>query len=101
MKPPHITAWSGEVGYVIRPDPLVGNRPAVFAASGKPGDGAPVWGRISEERQRRAVALRRARSATKWWSATATRWCSPTRIARPGRAGSQVATSTWCELGEG
>lgn len=59
MKPPHITAWSGEVGYEIRPDPLIGEHPAVFAARGQQGDGAPVWGRISEERQRRAVVLRR------------------------------------------
>ncbi len=58
MKPPHITAWSGEVGYEIRPDPLVGEHPAVFAARGQQGEGAPVWGRISEERQRRAVVLR-------------------------------------------
>jgi len=58
VKPPHVTAWSGEVGYVVRPDPIIGGRPAVFAASGKPGDGAPVWGRISEERQRRSCVLR-------------------------------------------
>ena len=58
MTPPYITAWSGETGYTIRPEPFAERMPALFCHAGKQGDGRPVWGRISEERQRRCAALR-------------------------------------------
>lgn len=58
MKPPYITAWSGECGYVVRHSPLIG-MPAIFSASGRAGSGTPVWGKYSEERQRECVVRRR------------------------------------------
>lgn len=56
--PPFITAWSDEQGYVVRQDPLV-MQPALFSQRGERGCGAPIWGRISEERQRFCAVLRR------------------------------------------
>lgn len=55
--PPYITAWTGEVGYQIRHAPIVGG-PALFARTGARGDGSPIWGRISEERQRECAVRR-------------------------------------------
>ena len=55
--PPYITAWTGEVGYRVRHAPIVGG-PALFAATGARGEGSPIWGRISEERQRECAARR-------------------------------------------
>lgn len=59
MQPPYITAWSGEVGHVVRPEPLLSGTLALFCRSGSPGEGSPVWGRISEERQRQVALERR------------------------------------------
>lgn len=58
MRPPYITAWSGEEGLVVRPCPFAGNNPAVFAARGIAGTGVPQWGRLSEQRQRECAVLR-------------------------------------------
>ena len=57
MTPPYITAWGSELGYVVRPEPLLKGALALFCHTGKAGEGAPVWGRISEERQRRCAVL--------------------------------------------
>lgn len=58
MKPPYITAWTGERGYVVRHSRLI-DMPALFAAQGRAGDGQPQWGKYSEERQRECVVRRR------------------------------------------
>ena len=58
MKPPYITAWTGEGGHVVRPEPLLAGRPALFERHGAAGGGAPLWGRISEARQRECVVRR-------------------------------------------
>lgn len=58
MRPPYITAWTGEEGYVVRHSSLV-RGPAFFARRGRRGEGAPIWGKISEERQRECAARRR------------------------------------------
>lgn len=58
MAPPFVTAWSGESGFLVRPEPLLDGAPAVFCRTGRLGDGAPLWGRMSEERQRRCVLHR-------------------------------------------
>ena len=58
VTPPYITAWTGEVGYVVRPAPILQGLPALFARTGWRGRGDPIWGKISEERQREC-ALRR------------------------------------------
>jgi hypothetical protein len=59
VKPPYVTAWTGETGYVIRPSALLGGHAALFRADGKPGTGQPEWGIMSEERQRECVVKRR------------------------------------------
>jgi hypothetical protein len=48
-----------ELGHVCRPDPILGGRLALFTREGKMGQGSPVWGRISEERQREVAVQRR------------------------------------------
>lgn len=58
-KPPYVTAWSGEVGYAIRPSRMLDGRPAIFRATGRAGDGQPEWGIMSEERQRECVLRRK------------------------------------------
>lgn len=59
MKPPYVTAWTGETGYVIRTSKMLGGHAALFRASGKPGQGTPEWGIMSEDRQRECVVKRR------------------------------------------
>lgn len=58
ITPPYITAWTGEVGYTIRPSPLLRGMPCLFSKTGVRGRGEPVWGKISEERQRECVVRR-------------------------------------------
>ena len=58
IAPPYITAWTGEVGYTIRPSPLVRGQPCLFSKTGTRGQGEPLWGKISEERQRECVVRR-------------------------------------------
>lgn len=58
MIPPYITAWTGELGQVARPEPLLGGHLAIFSREGRRGDGAPMWGHLNEERQRRCALLR-------------------------------------------
>lgn len=58
IEPPYITAWTGELGYVVRPAPILRGTMALFARTGWRGRGVPIWGKISEERQREC-ALRR------------------------------------------
>jgi hypothetical protein len=56
--PPYVTAWTGEEGYIVRHSPLV-RGPALFSRQGRRGEGSPIWGKISEERQRECAAGRR------------------------------------------
>jgi hypothetical protein len=58
ITPPYVTAWTSEEGYVVRESPLV-RGPALFARRGRRGQGSPIWGKISEERQRECAAGRR------------------------------------------
>lgn len=56
---PFVTAWSGEAGFAVRPEPLLSGHLALFAGSGERGEGSPRWGEMSEERQRRCALLQR------------------------------------------
>lgn len=58
ITPPYITAWTGEVGYSVRPSPLLRGMHCLFRKTGARGQGEPVWGKISEERQRECVVRR-------------------------------------------
>lgn len=51
---PYVAAWSSEQAIVIRRDALLGGRPAVFRDGGR-GLGTPMFGKMSEERNRRVV----------------------------------------------
>lgn len=51
---PYVAAWSSETKLEIRPDPLVGDRPALFR-SGRRGLGTPVFGKFDESRVRRVL----------------------------------------------
>ena len=59
LAPPYVTAWTGETGYVVRPWTWMPTLKALYAKSGKRGQGQPRWGVLSEERQRQCVVGRR------------------------------------------
>lgn len=54
---PYVTLWSSErdVPSVIRPDPLLRNRPAWFEGGGRPGDGVPIVSKMAIGRTRESV----------------------------------------------
>ena len=53
---PYVAAWTSEMpNYIVRPEPLLGGKLALFRASGHRGEGDPIFGKMDVGRQRLCI----------------------------------------------
>lgn len=53
---PYVAMWTSEMpNYIVRPEPLLGGRRALFRETGKRGEGEPVFGKMEVGRQRACI----------------------------------------------